>query len=483
MKTKNLIKSSSLFLILMLFSGTFLVAQTVTETRSVNKFSAINAGSIFKIELTQGEVNFLEIETEERFLENIETEVKKGVLHLNFKGSTRNATIIARITSPVIEKITLSGASSLKGLTVIESTDMELNLSGATSAELSVITETLKTIISGASNLRIDGVTDHHSANVSGASQLRAMDLETETTVVATSGASNARVMAKDYLEANASGTSSIRFDHEPASQKFTTTGMASINNIRTSGNAVIISDPADTTRIRLGGRDFLIIDDEKTKIRTERRRAGFRNNWSGFEMGINGYLTPDNSLSLTGDGEYIDLRYNKSVVVNLNFWQQSFPLVSNNLGLVTGLGLGFNNYRFDNQTRIVYNREGLDFYEDTINSITKNKLTLTWINLPLLLEYQTQGRGYERFHIAGGMIVGTRIGTHAKYVTDDAGKKRKEKDYHDFHVPPFRFDLTGRIGWGRINLFATYSLNNLFKDDKGPELVPFSVGIRLVNW
>ena len=483
MKTKNLIKSSSLFFILMLFSGTFLVAQTVTETRSVNKFSAINAGSIFKIELTQGEVNFLEIETEERFLENIETEVKKGVLHLNFKGSTRNATIIARITSPVIEKITLSGASSLKGLTVIETTDMELNLSGATSAELSVITETLKTIISGASNLRIDGVTDHHSANVSGASQLRAMDLETETTVVATSGASNARVMAKDYLEANASGTSSIRFDHEPASQKFTTTGMASINNIRTSGNAVIISDPADTTRIRLGGRDFLIIDDEKTKIRTERRRTAFRKNWSGFEMGINGYLTPDNSLSLTGDGEYIDLRYNKSVVVNLNFWQQSFPLVSNNLGLVTGLGLGFNNYRFDNQTRIVYNREGLDFYEDTINSITKNKLTLTWINLPLLLEYQTQGRGYERFHIAGGMIVGTRIGTHAKYVTDDAGKKRKEKDYHDFHVPPFRFDLTGRIGWGSINLFATYSLNNLFKDDKGPELVPFSVGIRLVNW
>ncbi len=483
MKTKNLIKSSTLFLILMLFSGTFLMAQTATEVRSVDEFSAINAGSIFKIELTQNEVNFLEIETEEKFLKNIETEVKKGVLHLNFKGSTRNATIIARITSPEIDKITLSGASSLKGLSVIESADLEMNLSGATSAELSVITETLKTNLSGASNLRIDGATAHHSANVSGASQLRAMDLETETTVVRTSGASNARVMAKEYLEANASGTSSIRFDHQPASQKFTTSGMASINDLRTSGNAVLIGDPADTTRIRIGGRDFLIIDDEKTKIRTERRRAGFRKNWSGFEMGINGYLTPDNSLTLTNDGEYIDLRYNKSVVVNLNFLQQSFPLVSNNLGLVTGLGLGFNNYRFDNQTRIVYNREGLDFYEDTINSITKNKLTLTWINLPILLEYQTQGRGFEKFHIAGGMIVGTRIGTHAKYVTDDAGKKRKEKDYHDFHVPPFRFDLTGRIGWGRINLFATYSLNSLFKDDKGPELVPFSAGIRLVNW
>lgn len=483
MKTMNLIKVTSSLFILTLFSGTFLMAQTVTDSRSVNEFSAINSGSIFKIELIQSDNYFLEIETEEKFLENIETEVKKGVLHLNFKGSSRNATIIARITSPVMEKITLSGASSLKGLTAIESDNLELNLSGATSAELSVFTETLKTNISGASNLIIDGVTDHHSANVSGASQLRALDLETGTTVVRTSGASNARVMAKEYLDANASGTSSIRFDHQPLSQKFSTSGMASINDLRTSGNAVMIGDPADTTRIRLGGRDFLIIDDEQTKIRTERRPGVFRKNWSGFEMGINGYLTPDNSLTLAGDAEYIDLRYNKSVVVNLNFWQQSFPLISNNLGLVTGLGLGFNNYRFDNQTRIVYDREGLGFYEDTINSITKNKLTLTWINLPLLLEYQTGGKGFEKFHIAGGMILGTRIGTHAKYVIDDAGKKRKEKDYHDFHAPPFRFDLTGRIGWGSINLFATYSLNNLFKDDKGPELVPFSVGIRLVNW
>lgn len=482
MKTMNFLRTSSLFLTLMLFSGTILMSQTVTEVRNTDEFSAINAGSIFKIELSQGETNFLEIETEEKLLENVETTVKNGVLNLNFKGSTRNATIIARIISPEINKITLSGASSLKGLSAIESADLELNFSGATSAELSVFTETLKTNVSGAATLRIDGVSGHHSANVSGASQLRALDLETETTIVKTSGASNARVMAKEYLEANASGTSSIRFDHQPSAQKFTTSGMASINDLRTSGNAVMIEDPADTTRIRLGGRDFLIIDDEKTKIRTVQRR-GFRKNWSGFEMGINGYLTPDNSLTLSGDADYIDLRYNKSVVVNLNFWQQSFPIISNNLGLVTGLGLGFNNYRFDNQTRIVYNKEGLDFYEDTINSITKNKLTLTWINLPLLLEFQTGGKGFERFHIAGGMIMGTRIGTHAKYVTDDAGKKRKEKDYHDYHVPPFRFDLTGRIGWGSINLFATYSLNNLFKDDKGPELVPFSVGIRLVNW
>jgi hypothetical protein len=482
MKTMKFIKKHIITSGLFFLSGMILMAQTATEVRTVENFTGIDAGSIFNIEYTQGDSYFLEVESQPENLGKIETGVSNGILSLKYSGSTRNVTINARIISPVIDRIDLSTAASFTGMNPIESEALSINLSGATSASLQVNTTTLETKLSGASSLVISGNADHHNATASGASQLRAQDLTTQTTIAKASGASNLRLNATEYLDANASGTSKISYLKEPASIQIKTSGMASVNGMQ--AHMVSESVTGDTTRIRLGGRDLIVIDDKgRESIRMERRSGGFRKNWSGFEMGINGYMTPDNSLTLTGDADYIDLRYNKSVVVNLNFWQQSFPIVSNNLGLVTGLGLGFNNYRFDNQTRIVYNREGLDFYTDTINSITKNKLTLTWINLPLLLEFQTHGRGFEKFHIAGGMIVGTRIGTHAKYVIDDAGKKRKEKNYHDFHVPPFRFDLTGRIGWGRINLFATYSLNNLFKDDKGPELVPFSVGIRLVNW
>ncbi len=473
---KKHILTSGLFFL----SGMILMAQTVTEVRTVENFTAIEAGSIFKIEYTQGEDYFLEIETGEKFLEDIESSVKKGVLKLDFKGSSRNASIIVRIKSPEIEKIILSGASSLKGLTVIESPNLELSLSGATNAEVSVVTETLKTSLSGASTLRIEGIADYHSTNVSGASQLRALDLDTETTIVRTSGASNARVMAKEYLDANASGTSRINFSTEPASIQIKTSGMASVNG--SQANLIQQTGDEDTTRIRFGGRDFLIIEDDGVRVERRSRRT-FRNNWSGFEMGINGYLSPDNSFTLQQEAQPIDLRYEKSVVVNINFLQQSFPIISNNLGIYSGLGLSFNNYRFDNQTRIVHTSDGVEFFEDD-DPMRKNKITLTYLTVPLMMEFQTNARRRsERFHIAGGLIVGTRIGTHAKYVYDDGGKKRKEKDYSNFHVPPFRFDLSGRIGWGRVNLFATYALNDLFKDDRGPELTPFSVGIRLVNW
>jgi hypothetical protein len=484
MKTKNSIKSSILLLGLIIFSAGSVKSQTITEVIQTESFTGISAGSIFKIEFTQDESWFVEIETEESNLDNVETNVKDGVLHLTFKGSTRNATLKARIMSPELNFVKLSGTAGFKSNNTIETGALTVDLSGATSAAMDVNTTALETKISGASSLVVSGVADHHTGSASGASQLKGEQLSTETTVIKVIGASHARVNASDFLDANASGTSRVTFDKEPESLQIKTSGMGSVNG--SQANLGTTSASGDTTRIRFGGRDMLIIqDDDLENVKMETRKSkSFRSNWSGFEMGVNGYLTPDNSLTLSGDAEYIDLRYNKSVVVNLNLWQQNFPIISNNLGLVSGLGLGFNNYRFDNQTRVVYENDGLSFYEDTINDITKNKMTVTWINLPLMLEFQTHGpRQTDKFHLAGGVILGTRIGTHMKYVTDENGKKRKEKNNHDFHVPPFRFDLTGRIGWGRVNLFATYALNNLFKDDKGPELVPFSVGIRLVNF
>ena len=72
---------------------------------------------------------------------------------------------------------------------------------------------------------------------------------------------------------------------------------------------------------------------------------------------------------------------------------------------------------------------------------------------------------------------------SHTKQVYFIDGKKQKDKDFQDFHLHPFRYDATARIGWGRLNLFASYALNSMFKEGKGPELTPFALGIRVVSF
>jgi hypothetical protein len=79
-------------------------------------------------------------------------------------------------------------------------------------------------------------------------------------------------------------------------------------------------------------------------------------------------------------------------------------------------------------------------------------------------------------------MQMGWRIGSHSKNVYDD-GNKEKEKNKDDFHMNPFKYQAIARIGWGVINLWGTYSLNTLFKDNEGPEVYPYSIGITLLSW
>jgi len=487
MKTmKNLRKiSTALLLIVMIVLPATLKAQVVSQVRETGPFSGIDVGSIFKVELIQGDNHFVEVTADEDLQEKIETTIKNGVLHIDLKGTNRNAKASVLVISPEINSISVAGAASLNGTSDIESPALNVNLSGATSATLSVFTSALETKISGASDLTISGEAENHKANVSGAGQLKAKNLATQTTQIKTSGASHASINVRDHLTADASGTSSVAYDTDPESKDVNVSGVASINDVSSGSGFSSSSSSSDTTRMRVGSRDITIVEDVDIE-RNERRkkRRSFRDNWAGFEMGVNGFMAPGYELTLPAESDPIAIRYEKSFVYNLNLFQQNINLIGNNVGLVTGVGFTFNNYRFDNQTRLVKGPDEIEFVTDTQNDIVRNKLFLTYVNVPLMLEFQTRGsREIDRFHIAGGVIAGGRIRTNTKYIYDDNGEKRKEREYKDYYIAPFKLDLTGRIGWGKVNLFATYSLNSLFAEGKGPELYPFSVGLRLVSF
>jgi hypothetical protein len=173
---------------------------------------------------------------------------------------------------------------------------------------------------------------------------------------------------------------------------------------------------------------------------------------------------------------------------VAINFWEQNFNLIGNQFGLTTGLGLEWNNYRFDNNVKIIRDEEiGIDAIRmnEEGTGYLKSKMVVNYLNLPILLEYQTNRFSKKNsFHIGGGLMTGLRIGTHTKMVYDDGSKQKdKDRDSKGYDINPFKFALMARIGWGKINLFANYSLNGMFKDNRGPELYPFAAGITLASW
>ena len=204
-----------------------------------------------------------------------------------------------------------------------------------------------------------------------------------------------------------------------------------------------------------------------------------FNGHWEGLEFGFNSFDKPDYSMYNAADKDFMSLNQGKSLEVNLNFYELNIGLSKNYVGLVSGMGLSFNNYRFENP----YTLQKGQFMTEPVRlnpeNLAKTKLAITYLNVPILLEFQipvNQNEG--RLFINAGLVGGVKIGSHTKVKYGD----KKNKDRDGFNLNSFNYAATARIGYKDICLFANYSLTPLFQAGKGPELTPFTIGISFLN-
>ncbi len=254
------------------------------------------------------------------------------------------------------------------------------------------------------------------------------------------------------------------------------------------STESVILSDTIkqDTTIVRIGKKDVTVIDHKdgteiwwgKDKDKHRKDRSGkFNGHWEGIEFGFNGFSKPD--YSLYNGNEFMSLNQGKSMEFNLNFYELNIGLAKSYVGLVSGMGLSFNSYRFENPYTLVKGIERTEPFLLTYDNLSKTKLAVSYLNVPLLLEFQipvNQNEG--RIFINAGLVGGVKLGSHTKVKHGDI----KDKDRSGFNLNSFKYAATARIGYKDISLFGSYSLAPLFQTGKGPELTPFTIGISFLD-
>ena len=248
----------------------------------------------------------------------------------------------------------------------------------------------------------------------------------------------------------------------------------------------VEVYDHPDSTRIRVGNKEISIVENNNKadihigRVKDKHGYEKFRGHWTGIEFGINNFLDEDFTLSREGDAAFMDLNTSRSTAVNLNFAQFSLGFGSSYIGAVTGLGIEFNNYFFDNNNTIAEIEDQVVGVPLDGENLSKSKLTTTFLRIPIMLEGQfpRTNRG-RRVFFSAGIIGGFKLGSHTKVVFDNDGKD-KSKDKDDFNINPFRYGLTARLGYGCIAVYSDYYFTPMFVREKGPELHPFNVGMAL---
>lgn len=252
---------------------------------------------------------------------------------------------------------------------------------------------------------------------------------------------------------------------------------------------SIIVNASPDTTKINLGTKILLIVDNNDTIVDIDEtdtvdvcKKRKFNGHWAGIELGLNNYLNSSNSMTLNQNEDFMKLNMGKSWEFSLNFAEFNLGLYKDYIGLTTGFGLRFNNYRFDNNINLFRGTNTILYEIDTVRTFTKNKLTTSYLMMPLLVEFQIPTSAKKRISVTAGGYAGVKIGSHVKQKYEIAGVNYKDKNRDSYYLNPIKYGLTARLGFEDIQFFANYDLSTLFEKNKGPELYPLSFGITLLN-
>ena len=182
--------------------------------------------------------------------------------------------------------------------------------------------------------------------------------------------------------------------------------------------------------------------------------------------------------MTLPDQISYMSLDASRSNCFNLNFSQVNIGF-SRHTGLVTGIGVNWNTYRFEGINSIYADPDGTvhELVPDNTVPVKKSKFSTLYLNVPLMFEVQIPA-GYNRLNLAAGVIGGVKLNAWTKLVYEDGEKVRTNGDYN---LNLLRGGVTARIGYENFMIYGTYYLTPWFQDLKGPNgynLEPFEIGL-----
>jgi hypothetical protein len=200
------------------------------------------------------------------------------------------------------------------------------------------------------------------------------------------------------------------------------------------------------------------------------------------IQFGYDAWAGKPDTINITGFSRH----FNFYLMYDMPF--KTAPRMS----VAAGLGVGSSSIFFDNTNVDIagkVNPVRISFLNaENTNHFKKYKISNTWLEVPVELRFVSDPLHSGRsFKVAVGAKVGTMIDAHTKgknLVNSTGsslyGTKYIEKEKSKKFFSNAKLAATLRAGYGPFTVFGSYSITKLFKDNQGPDVHLYSVGLCL---
>ena len=208
-----------------------------------------------------------------------------------------------------------------------------------------------------------------------------------------------------------------------------------------------------------------------------EKRNLLFDASWNGFEAGLNMlFNTPADVTNANNGAQGMEIRPLRSWYFGFNIADVGIAFNrKHTAGVFTGVGIGWNNFSWNNDVTIEYDPDNVVYTLvpiDTDKIVKTSKYGALFLQVPLMVEV----RPTRNMYIDAGVTGGLRFAQWNRVKLADGSQFKR---YSAASINQFKLDASFRIGYDFLGFFANYSMLPIF-DFPNSKVHPFTFGFSI---
>ena len=214
------------------------------------------------------------------------------------------------------------------------------------------------------------------------------------------------------------------------------------------------------------------------SKFTKAQKKTKYHVHGSGLFAGFSNLST--RSLSQIGTVENAELKLS-SFEIGLTLFGMDAQL-SRKYGWLFFAGVGFKVQQYNadrNQAFVELNDITVQIRAEDGIFYSKSRLVQWYMHLPIMFEYQKKLPRRSNFFVQAGVELGLKLSSKSSVIyRNEQNKKIRETMGRGMNVNPLTADAKVEIGFNNFALYARYGLIELFRKNRGPEVIPVAAGV-----
>jgi RNA polymerase sigma factor (sigma-70 family) len=211
--------------------------KAMTKDYQITGFNSVNVGSVFEVEITQGDSFKTTITADDNLFDYIKAAKEDSTLHLSLESKDKSIEtkehLKAKIVMPSLRNLKLSGASHASVSGFKSSPMIDVDIGGASHLKGELETNKFVAQAHGASHLELTGSAGDAKLKGSGASHLNLAKFALDQADVTLDGASHATIQIKSKLSYSVSGASHLSYRGDPTIGRKEKSGASSAQHMK----------------------------------------------------------------------------------------------------------------------------------------------------------------------------------------------------------------------------------------------------------